>query len=107
MLWPGATWASKLLITSDVWIVISPHPARRPERVCLWSLIAVVGLVMLLGEGLALAKRYGELYQWSRNPDEFYAHYPEPIPGEHLENEMRVINLLKRDSRSRPLSWAR
>ena len=71
---------------------------RRPERVCLWALIAVVGLVMLLGEGVALAKRYGELYQWSRNPDEFYAHYPEPIPGEHLENEMRVINLLKRES---------
>jgi hypothetical protein len=49
-------------------------------------------------EALSWTRRYRQLAEWWREPDAFYARYPEQHPLEHLEGEMAVIRLLREKS---------
>jgi hypothetical protein len=69
-------------------------PGWRLEQIVLRVITAALMLWALAAEGSTMVRRYRELRDWSRHPDEFYAHYPSPFESDYLEDQMGIIRLL-------------
>ena len=64
-----------------------------------WIVFAQVVFWPLPDEFNKLTMRYEELREWRADPETFYAAYPEQLPFEHLDGELKVIDFLEKNAR--------
>lgn len=70
------------------------------SRAFMWVLVTAGALLLLGAEGGTIGASYQELRDWSRAPVQFYTQYPRPFLMDDLEDQMKVIGLLKEKSES-------